>query len=822
MEAFVSGQAARVVYVQGMDVSYIEADNPTYFHIVSHTQINSVLGEATDVERMVVNKHEDAFNRLLEKYNFDRCFRMLDIAISEDEDLDTRVLAAEVFSEIAEDEATFEVVKNYLFSCFNSDIHVSDEFESLFGKNKFFVNFISDLVSCQIHIISFDEALNRALKNNEIAADTCAKFKHRAIDTGLFRSVVEAKRDGKKVEDAVLRGYLDLKDISSSRLILQDWTSQFLAQKSRRSLKQLESDFENYRAPSYQPRLHEERNRYEIYLGVQRQQNAIIDKLIEGDHGSARRFTGQMIKAQVSKGDTEYAAKSLTKLATEARRMGLRSIELEWAKWATELAPEDGVAMGMLADTYLDIYRFKDAEKAFNAAAKLGEPEFGVLGLARMQRMSGDPIGALEAITKIKASLPPKSANAVYVWQGYCGTLRDLYRFEEALEAVDEACDTFPNEPSLLCIRANILSDVGEFDRALKAYDAIILAFPGESVPRCGKAWAFFKIGELSSALDEFESVIQRFPADVNGYIGRATVLRDSGKHPEALEAFMLAASKFPYSPAAFCGVAETFREMGSLNKALSAYDDAISKFDLEIVARNGRANILKVMGNFKRALQEYDRNVKDFPYNLYALSGRADLLRRLGNYDDAMAAYDLIIDRHPDQLHAKVSKSAILIAQNKFDEAFDLLPVGPPKTESEWIGLHVRGIASLYKGELGEAATIFSRGSSDAPFHRQRIYFRTALASTKLRMRDFEGASELLSDARDPISHLLLVHSLAEMGQIPAATQVLMKVDTNLEGAVGQLRMELGTRYRLIIGQSKFDERWLFEKEAEAFLQAA
>lgn len=822
MEAFVSGQAARVVFVEGANVSYIEADNPTCVLKIPHTHINNVLGGATDVERLIVNKPSDAYGRLLEKYNFDRCLRMLDIAISEDEEADDRIFAAEVFSEIANEGNTYEHVKNYSLSCFNSEVHFSNEIADLFKGNDFFINFLSELVECQIHILSFDEALKKSFASNRVSSETSAEFRHRVIDTGLFKTVVEARRDGSKVEDSVLRGYIDLQDISSSRLILQDWMRQFLAQKSKRSLKQLESDYESYSSSDYQPREHEERNRYQIYLTVQRQQITIIEKLKAGEHANARRFTGQMIKSQVASGDTEYAAKSLTKLATEARHLGLHSIELEWAKWATELAPEDGIAMGMLADTYLDLYRFPDAEKAFKATIVLGEPEFGNLGLARMLRLSGDPLGALSALVTIKKSLRNHSQNAIHFWQGYSGTLKDLCRFDEALDAIDEACKSFPEECSLMSIRANILAELGEFERSLEAYSKAISKFPNESSPRCGMAWVLCKIGKYSDALIEFDDVIEIFPNDVNGYIGRATVLRDTAKYSDALDAFTAATKKFPNSPAAFNGMAETYREMGNLKDALSSYDESIRRFDLEVVARNGRANILKVMGLFDLALQAYDKNVKDFPYNLYSLSGRADLLRRLGEYDEAIKAYDTIIHRHPKETHAKVAKSAILVAQKRFDDALNLLSSESPKTEDEWVGFHIRGIAALYKGEIEAAVKIFEKGASESPFSRRRMYFNSALAAAKMRMGDFSGATGLLIHSKDPVSSLLLVHSLSEVGNSIGASQAFNRIDKNLGGAMGLLRMELGARYKLTIGKSKYDDNWVFERESEAFLQAA
>src|SRR5712671_8247752 len=85
MEALVSGVAARVVFIDGEAVSYIEADQPETRIPVTRDAIPYLLLDAHDVQRLKATTEDEAFRCLLQKFNEDRGLRMLQVILDPSE-----------------------------------------------------------------------------------------------------------------------------------------------------------------------------------------------------------------------------------------------------------------------------------------------------------------------------------------------------------------------------------------------------------------------------------------------------------------------------------------------------------------------------------------------------------------------------------------------------------------------------------------------------------------------------------------------------------------------------------------------------------------
>jgi tetratricopeptide (TPR) repeat protein len=819
MQALISGQAARVVFVQGAEINFIDAESPDEFHPIGRHEIRHVLGFAEDVEVINVAEPQDAFARLLEKYNLNRAIVLLDIAIDSDYEDDIRISAAHEFVEIIKDDSSYFSVNNHVYSFYNEKINIEQK-DGIFKDNIRFIDYINNLHVLQIHIVALNNALQMSFERNNIDQLGRKIFLSAAVSRGIFRNLVEARGDGSRVNDATLSGYMALKDVVDARLIIQEWTREFIEKRTRKSLKQLEREFEELESESYNSGKLIDGSRHEIFKGIKAQQAAIIGRLESHDISSARRFAVQLVEYQLRNGGPSYAAKSLSLLATEARRRGQHSVELEWARDATELAPDDGVAHGLLADTYLQMLRLEEAKRAFEKSIAFGEIVFGRAGLARTLKVSGSLDEALKAFKTLSEEVPDEHEEANYVWAGYAGVLRDMWRFNEALDVADAALERLPESPSLHCLKASVLADLGRLEEAAAWFKASADRFPDEPVPYCGYASVLAKAGKLEEALAAYRSAKDQFPNISTPVIGYAGVLRSKGRADEALELLAEASSRFPHELGPYCGLAETYRDMGDLDAAVRAYDDAIAKFDLDVVARNGRANILKLSGRYEDALQAYDENVRDFPYDIVGRSGRADLLKRLGSYAEAAEAYGKIQEIQPNYVAAAYSMAAVWAAMGRYEDALQLLPEGLPEREEEWIAYHVRGMIYLGLQNIEKAIEIFEYGLSNGPFYRQKAYFRSGLASARMQQRDFEGAADILRGSKEPFERLMLIHALAEVGRTEEAAVRYKAMNDNLPGLAGELRMELGARYRFVDAPPLHDDQWMLDSEAEVILQ--
>jgi tetratricopeptide (TPR) repeat protein len=137
-------------------------------------------------------------------------------------------------------------------------------------------------------------------------------------------------------------------------------------------------------------------------------------------------------------------------------------------------------------------------------------------------------------------------------------------------------------------------------------------------------------------------------------------------------------------------------------------------------------------------------------------------------------------------------------------------------------MAFHVRGMIYLKQNRLDEALDIFTKGSLRTPFYRERTYFESALAATKIRMRRFQEAVKIVHDAEGAIAHLLQIHSYSELGLREAAAAAYAAVNDNLPPSIVMLRDELGARYNITGKKAAQSAGWIFEKEMEVLLQAA
>jgi tetratricopeptide (TPR) repeat protein len=819
MEAFVSGVAARAAFVQGTDVFYINAFEPKKKINSDISEIKRIFLGATDVEKCTVKSVEDVFPLLLKKYNFDRGLSLLDVALGDD-CKDFQIEAAELFELLIEDLPSFELIRNYVFATNNENLPLYDGLFMFRKVAPHFTAFIEEAIEAQPFCMQFRIALNKAFKALGIDSNQSSLFLRKAVDTGAFRALVETKGNIELVNSAVLKCYQLLKDIPNARQIIQAWTQGIAIRKTRTELVKLERVYEKYESSSYSPTSAQDRTSYEVYRNVQQQKDAILNRMRAGDVNSARRFASQLIESQTQNGEAEYAAKSLSSIAMEARKLGLHSLELDWAEKSVALMPEDGKGVGVLADTYLRLLRVPQAEDAFKRAIGLGEEEFGISGLARVLRVCGKFDEALQAFSSAivkfaDRGLSPETLSA------QAETLRDMWREEEALSAYEAALKRHPNESALLCGKAAVLASLGKLSDAASLYETVTNNFPENSTAWCGIAHVMIIEGRFENALAIYKQTLEKFPDSVIAYCGYAYALRSNGELQEALDAYRIAKTRFPYSPSPVNGEAETLRDMGNVTEALSLLKDAQDIFPLDPRLRNSYAVALKQDGQFAEALKEFDKNVKEFPYDLFSLGGRANLLKLLGQYNEALDAYDVIIARRPDYQMAQNAKAAILVAIGQFEEAETLLTTISPTTEVEWGTLHIQGMSLLRQEKIKEAKVLFEKGL-ECPFYRQRAFFVSSLAVINIRVGDLNSTSKTIFSHHDNVSKFLSIHMLFKLNQRENAEQRFIAMNDNMP----QPLLELRNRMRLMLDQPlpvRSDlERDIFDREIEMILQAA
>ncbi|WP_346295144.1 tetratricopeptide repeat protein [Rhodopseudomonas sp. P1] len=812
MDAIYSGQSATLAFLEGAEVR-VHRSNIDEFTIAREGLCYLYRGSNDAVFLRGVTEAE-AQRQFELSWRKDRALRLTLIAIDPEEAEDLQRDALDCLEELITNDQVVQFIENQLYSRpFPADV----ELEHILSCPSWplTAKMLRDALTQQAAIRERREAWDAldASLFDKIEKDI---FEEQAILRGAFRILSSTDLTGTNHNVAILECYRILASLPNARSVVSKWTHDFKLESVKLHLiKDNDEDAKTRHEPAARNQL----SPFQSFSNVLQQQNAIIEKLRLGSVRLARRYADELVSSQLKQGNHAYAAKSLCKLAQEAKYFGLNSVQLEWALRATDVYPDDPWAHGQAADALLEFSRIDEAIVEIDLCEAKGDAEFAATARARILRYQGRLDEALSAFRAVRDTYRNSERN-YFAWFGSAETLREMWKFEDALAEYDAAIQEYPNHVPLLCGRAAVLFDLGRSKDALEAY--------GD--PRCednlyarnGKTTVLKETGRLDEAIDFADQSIELFPTDPVSRCLKADILRASGDYLGALQVYAQVKASNPTISVAFSGFAEVLRDMRRLSEAVAAYEEAAELFPNESRIANGRANIRKVNDELAVSLALYEANVRKFPYDLIAKVGRADLLKRLKMDEDAIDAYNQIIKISPNYRSARNGKAAILAALGDYAAADALLPVGLPATRDDWIAWHIRGMILLRKGFYDQAIKHLEHGSNQSTFIRERRYFARALSIAQMRKGEFEKAFKILETTGGGISNVLRLHALAGAGSIDHAKAVYHELSSRCPSRLVALRDAIAAKFGISSEPVHYNDNWIFEAESDELLREA
>ena len=392
------------------------------------------------------------------------------------------------------------------------------------------------------------EALPASLFGGE---DERVRARDAFVRVGLFHAFTGARRAGQSVDAcaALALSAPEVRALRGHRSIVQAWIAPLRPASPRRATHPAEERDEPLSEPHPEARTVD-------FERVCAQQEAIIDALRKRNPARARAMIEDLCAYQANSKPI-YLAKSLCALAAQAHRLGLGALQEELTERATRVCPEDP-------------WSWSQRGAALRAA--------------------GDPAGALHAYARALALGDPVSAH-----NG----------------------------------RADVLKDLGRFDDALQLFEETLRAHPDSVFARHGRADVLRTMGRLCDALDAYDAMLLDDPTDVFAKTGRAMVFKTGRRFEEALAAYADTAREHPECIVAKTGGADVLKVMGRLADALSAYDAALLAHPASMVARTGRADILRLLGRHDDSLAAYHEAGRAHPQDAAGTRGRAASQRR-------------------------------------------------------------------------------------------------------------------------------------------------------------------------------------------------
>ena len=191
---------------------------------------------------------------------------------------------------------------------------------------------------------------------------------------------------------------------------------------------------------------------------------------------------------------------------------------------------------------------------------------------------------------------------------------------------------------------------------------------------------------------------------------------------------------------------------------------------------------------------------IKTHRLNPKGYLGLAETYRKIGELNLAHEAYDTVIDRFPRVASARNGKACIFMVQGDYARAVRLLSSNLPATYGEWVSYHIRGIGYMRSGKLQRAARMFEWGVSEIPWATERQYFKTALASLRLRQRRFEESVALVQEVTSPsvkaVAQVLAMHAQGELGNAEEVERAYRAIPDSSAPIIISLRDYLAARF--------------------------
>lgn len=816
MEVLISGQAGTFASLRPPTLYRLDSDSAVP---VKGPNLGWAFQGCNDVKRISVSSIEQARAACELSWAKDRSLRCFLLFLDPAEERQDRVEFAECVEELIAEHSTGSFLLDQLFCAPLPDCVDLDLLEDVKTSCGETWKIAAHVVTRQAAIKEVSEALQRGLKKHFPDGKERSSVFELLVAAGALRAVCEATQSKSQIDMTVLQLIAQFRHVDGVRALLEEWTA--AVRSGRKTLpkvtdKEVLYDDEHY---GLQPIASGIGSR-KAFEQAMKQQAAIVERLKLRDLDGARRFVNDLIATQKLNSSPEHVGMSLSRLSQKAKELGVTELQIEWAQLAVNESPADPLTYSHLADALISAFRYNEAYAPIASMESFGHALAAANSRARILRMTGRLAEARDAYLAA-ARAHPDDPGVVHALAGAAEVLRDMNRYEDALQEYEQLTNTFPLEGPLWCGRASVLIDLGRFAEAISTF-RISETHGATLVPKIGMATAHKRRGEFAKALRLYNEVAAEFPNDPIALCGRADIHRDQGDLSSALRDYKMARERSPFNTAPVIGMVDVLKELRQFDEASDVLSAAVHDFPLDAGLASLRAGLLARQSKYDDALQAYDDLIARFPFHTAGRKLRADVLRRMERFEDALSAYNSIVEKTPDFFPARLARLSLLIELRRFDEVEGELPTSQPRSEPEWQLYFLRAIA-IEAQYGGKAIPLFKNGLRNAPFARQRRLFAAALGRNKLLHNQPSQSLKTIVAGEGEVSNVIWLHALAASGRIAKAKTTFEHIVANeTNSTIVELSREIASRYNVINFPAKKSREWIFATEQKQLLLEA
>jgi len=176
------------------------------------------------------------------------------------------------------------------------------------------------------------------------------------------------------------------------------------------------------------------------------------------------------------------------------------------------------------------------------------------------------------------------------------------------------------------------LSNLGRYDEAIEAYQQAISVDPKFPISYYGLGNALSALGRYDEAIEAYQQAIGVDPKDAFPCNGLGNVLSDLSRYDEAIEAYQQAIKIDPSYADPCNGLGNALCALGRYGEAIEAYQQAIGVDPKDALPCNGLGNALSDLGRYGEAIVAYKTFIKLFRGDEYWIERAKNCIKELEN----------------------------------------------------------------------------------------------------------------------------------------------------------------------------------------------
>ncbi|MDJ0744790.1 MAG: tetratricopeptide repeat protein, partial [Xenococcaceae cyanobacterium MO_167.B27] len=312
-----------------------------------------------------------------------------------------------------------------------------------------------------------------------------------------------------------------------------------------------------------------------------------------------------------------------------------------------------------------------------------------------------------------------------FLWGTKGIALRNLARFEEAIESYDKALKFNPDKDSAWYMRGIALGHLARFEEAIESYDKALKFNPDKDSAWYMRGIALGNLARFEEAIESYDKALEIKPDDDSAWNNRGIALGNLARFEEAIESYDKALEIKPDDDSAWNNRGNALGNLARFEEAIESYDKALEINPDDDSAWYMRGNALDDLGRFDDAIDSYDKALEINPDDDSAWMIRGIALGKLGRFEEAIESYDKALKFNPDKDSAWYMRGIALDNLARFEEAiesYDKALKFNPDDDSAW---YMRGNALDDLGRFEEAIESYDKALKFNPDDDSAWYMR-------------------------------------------------------------------------------------------------